>query len=188
MIFIFIVLAIMLLLTVLAVINKPRSVYKKDSKEQNPMLGKRVVFIEDETEPQNADGVRGHLEAVGKSEHHASVYEKVVKRALDIVLSFCGIVLLSPIFLALSIWIYIDDPGPVLFIQKRIGKDKRYFRLHKFRSMRLSTPHNVPTHMLENPKQYITKSGSFIRRHSLARVIIGTTRANTCVARVFGVA
>jgi O-antigen biosynthesis protein WbqP len=67
----------------------------------------------------------------------------------------------------LSLWILKDDPGPVLFTQKRIGKDKQYFKLHKFRSMRMNTPHNVPTHMLENPEQYITKSGKFIRSHSL---------------------
>ncbi len=167
MVFVYIILSIILMLTVLAAINKPKSVYKNDPDAQNPMQGKRVVFIENETEPKNADGVSGHLEAVGKSEHHAGAYEKVVKRALDIILSFFGLVLLSPVFLALCIWIYIDDPGPVLFTQRRLGRNKQYFRLHKFRSMRLSTPHNVPTHMLENPKQYITKSGSFIRRHSL---------------------
>ena len=90
-----------------------------------------------------------------------------VKRALDIILSFCGLVILSPVFLFISLWILIDDPGPVLFTQKRLGKDKEYFKLHKFRSMKLSTPHNVPTHMLENPDQYITRSGKFIRAHSL---------------------
>ena len=94
-------------------------------------------------------------------------YEKIVKRAMDIVLSFFGLVLLSPVFLFLSLWIVIDDPGPILFTQKRIGRDKQYFKLHKFRSMKMSTPHNVPTHMLENPEQYITKSGKFIRSHSL---------------------
>ena len=83
------------------------------------------------------------------------------------ILSFCGLVILSPVFAVLSLWIIIDDPGPVLFTQKRIGKDKQYFKFHKFRSMKLSTPHNVPTHMLENPEQYITKSGKFIRAHSL---------------------
>ena len=61
----------------------------------------------------------------------------------------------------------IDDPGPILFTQKRVGRNKQYFKLHKFRSMKMSTPHDVPTHMLENPEQYITKSGKFIRAHSL---------------------
>ena len=90
-----------------------------------------------------------------------------MKRCLDVVLSFAGLIVLSPLFLVLSIWIIIDDPGPVLFTQKRVGKDKQYFKLHKFRSMKMSTPHDKPTHMLENPDQYITKSGHFIRAHSL---------------------
>ena len=131
------------------------------------MEGKKVVFVENENEKENADGVRGHLEAVGNSEHHASFYEAVVKRLFDIVLSFFGLILLSPVFLVLSIWIFIDDPGPILFTQKRISRNKRYFKLHKYRSMKMCTPHDKPTHMLENPEQYITKVGKFIRAHSL---------------------
>lgn len=163
----YIVLAVIVVMALLAVIKKPGSVYKGNTSEQNPMQGKMVKFVEDSRESENADGVRGHLEAVGESNHHAGIYEAVVKRVLDIVLSFCGIVILSPVFAVLSLWILIDDPGPVLFTQKRIGRDKQYFKLHKFRSMKMNTPHNVPTHMLENPEQYITKSGKFIRAHSL---------------------
>ena len=148
-------------------IKKPGSIYKNMPEEKNPMEGKKVKFVENENEPANADGVRGHLEVVGVTNHRASFYEKYVKRGLDIILSFGGLVVLSPVFLVLSLWIVIDDPGPVLFTQKRIGKDKQYFRLHKFRSMKRSTPSSVPTHMLENPDQYITKSGHFIRNHSL---------------------
>lgn len=155
------------LLYVVAMIKRPGSRYKDKPEEQNPMQGKMVKFVEDENEKENADGVRGHLEAVGPSEHHAGIYEKVFKRLLDLILSFGALVVLSPVFLILSLWIVVDDPGPVLFTQKRIGKDKQYFALHKFRSMKLSTPHNVPTHMLENPEQYITKSGRFIRAPSL---------------------
>ena len=66
-----------------------------------------------------------------------------------------------------SLAIVIDDPGPVLFTQKRVGKDKEYFKLHKFRSMKMSTPHDVPTHMLENPDQYITRVGKVLRKLSL---------------------
>lgn len=154
-------------MTVVGIIKKPGSVYRDKPAERNPMEGKKVKFVEDESEPVNADGVRGHLEAVGETEHKAGVYEKYVKRVIDIVLSFGGLVVLSPVFAVLAIWIIIDDPGPVLFTQKRIGKDKQYFRLHKFRSMRLSTPKSVPTHMLDNPEQYITKAGRFIRAHSL---------------------
>ena len=152
---------------IIATIKKSGSVYKNKPEEKNPMEGKKVKFVENETESENADGVRGHLEAVGATEHEAGIYEKYVKRIFDVVLSFGGLVVLSPLFLVLSLWIVIDDPGPVLFTQKRIGKNKQYFKLHKFRSMKMSTPHNVPTHMLENPEQYITKSGKFIRAHSL---------------------
>ena len=158
---------IFLIMALVAVIKKPASVYKNKPEEKNPMEGKMVKFVMVDSEPSNADGVHGHLEAIGISEHKAGIYEKVIKRILDIVLSFFGLVILSPIFLFLSIWILIDDPGPVLFTQKRIGKNKQYFKLHKFRSMKMSTPHDRPTHMLENPEQYITKSGRFIRLHSL---------------------
>ena len=166
-IFAIVLFTIIFTMAILAVIKKPGSVYRDKPNEQNPMQGKMVRFVEDPEEKENADGVRGHLEAIGKSEHHAGVYERVFKRLLDVVLSFGGLVVLSPVFLILSLWIVIDDPGPVLFTQKRIGKDKQYFKLHKFRSMKMSTPHDKPTHMLENPEQYITKAGKFIRAHSL---------------------
>ena len=154
-------------LYIVALIKRPGSRYQDKPEEQNPMEGKYVKFVMDETEPENADGVRGHLEAVGPSSHSPSFYEAVVKRVLDLILSFFGLVILSPVFLVLSVWILIDDPGPILFKQKRIGKDKQYFALHKFRSMKMSTPHDKPTHMLENPEQWITRSGRFIRSHSL---------------------
>jgi O-antigen biosynthesis protein WbqP len=158
---------IALILALIAIIKKPSSVYKNKPEEKNPMEGKKVRFVKNSSEPANADGVCGHLEAVGNTNHTPTIYEKYVKRCLDIILSFGGLVVLSPVFLVVSIWIMIDDPGPVLFTQKRIGKDKQYFKLHKFRSMKMSTPHDKPTHMLENPQQYITKSGRFIRAHSL---------------------
>lgn len=166
MIFFWIVLAIVVVMTTLAVFKKPKSVYKDQPDEQNPMEGKKVIFVLNDDEPENADGVRGHLEAVGESNHKSRFYEATVKRLLDIILSFCGLIILSPMFLILSLWIMIDDPGPVLFIQKRIGRNKQYFKLHKFRSMKMSTPHNVPTHMLEDPEKYITRAGKFIRTHS----------------------
>lgn len=162
-----IIAAIFLIMTLIAIIKKPSSVYKNKPEEKNTMEGKMVRFVENNDEIENADGVRGHLEAVGDSKHKAGAYEKVFKRLFDIILSFGGLLVLSPVFLFLSLWIVIDDPGPILFTQKRIGKDKQYFKLHKFRSMKMSTPHDKPTHMLENPEQYITKSGKFIRAHSL---------------------
>lgn len=167
MIAVYILIAIAAILAIIAIATKPSSVYANEPCEQNPMEGKRVVFVEEEIEPENADGVRGHLKAIGTTIHFSTFYEQYVKRVLDIVLSFCGLVVLSPVFLVISLWIVIDDPGPILFTQKRIGKNKRYFKLHKFRSMKMCTPHNVPTHMLENPEQYITKAGRFIRAHSL---------------------
>ena len=159
-------------LAVIGAFKKPGSVYKNEPDQQNPMEGKRVRFVEDDTEPANADGKCGHLEAnleaVGETQtQHAGIYEKYVKRGLDIILSFGGLVVLSPVFAAISIAIYLDDPGPVLFTQKRVGKNKQYFKLHKFRSMRMSTPHDKPTHMLQSPDQYITRVGRFLRSHSL---------------------
>lgn len=95
------------------------------------------------------------------------MYEKFLKRGIDIVLSFLGLVLLSWFYLIIIIAIKIDDPGPAFFTQKRVGKDKKFFPLHKFRSMKMCTPHDTPTHLLENPEQYITKIGKFLRKYSI---------------------
>lgn len=154
-------------MNILAKKKKPSSIYENDKEQKNLFEGKKVVLIEDENDKENADGVKGHLEAIGDSEYNPSFYEKHVKRAIDVVLSFGGLVVLSPIFAAIALAIKIEDPGPVLFTQKRVGQNKRYFKLHKFRSMKMSTPHDVPTHQLENPEQYITKVGKFLRAHSL---------------------
>ena len=156
-----------ILLSIIAKVKKKKSVYEDAPEEKNPMEGKKVVFVEDEMDRENADGVRGHLEAVGDSSHQSGFYAKYVKRVIDVLLSFGGLVLLSPVYAVIALAIKIEDPGPVLFTQKRIGQDKKYFKLHKFRSMKVSTPHDVPTHMLENPDQYITKVGKFMRKTSL---------------------
>lgn len=156
-----------ILMVILALAKKKSSVYGNEPEQKNPLEGKKVVFVENENEPENADGVRGHLEAVGESQHKARVYEKYIKRGLDVILSFGGLVVLSPVFLILAVAIYIDDPGPILFTQKRVGRNKQFFKLHKFRSMKMCTPHDKPTHMLENPEQYITRVGRFLRGHSL---------------------
>ena len=150
-----------------AKIKKKNSFYENEPDQKNELEGKKVVFIQNEEEAENADGVRGHLESVGDSNYVPGFYEKYVKRGIDIALSFGGLVVLSPILLGISIAIKIDDPGPVLFTQKRMGQNKKYFKLHKFRSMKMSTPHDKPTHMLENPEQYITRVGKFLRAHSL---------------------
>ena len=130
------------------------------------MEGKMVEFVYDDNDKENADGVKGHLVAVGDAKPRKKAYF-FFKRMLDIILSFGALFVLSPLFIVLMIAVIIDDPGPVFFTQKRLGKNKRYFKLHKFRSMKMSTPHDVPTHMFENPEQYITKVGKFIRAHSL---------------------
>ncbi len=154
-------------LSVVAKRKKADSVYDNKPEEKNPMEGKKVVFIPDDSEKENADGVKGKLVSIGKSDYHPGFYDKYVKRGIDIALSFGGLVVLSPVMGAIALAIKIEDPGPALFVQKRIGQNKQYFKLHKFRSMRLDTPHDVPTHQLENPDQYITKVGKFIRAHSL---------------------
>lgn len=95
------------------------------------------------------------------------MYNKFFKRLIDIVLSFFGLIILFPFILIISLLIVIDDPGPIFFSQRRIGINKTVFNLHKFRSMKMSTPHDIPTHLLENPEQYITRVGKFLRKSSL---------------------
>jgi O-antigen biosynthesis protein WbqP len=90
-----------------------------------------------------------------------------VKRLIDIILSLIGLIVLSPIFLILIIAIKLDSRGPVLFRQKRIGINKTHFNILKFRTMRIDTPKDTPTHLLGNPEQYITKMGKFLRKTSL---------------------
>ena len=95
------------------------------------------------------------------------MYRKFWKRLLDLVLSLLALILLALPLLIISLVVFCTDPGPVFFVQKRVGIRKKFFRLHKFRSMKMSTPHDTPTHLLENPDQYITKVGKFLRRTSL---------------------
>ena len=95
------------------------------------------------------------------------MYRTFFKRLLDIILSGCAIVILSPLLLIIAIAIKIDDPGPVLFRQKRVGIHKTHFSIMKFRTMKMDTPKDTPTHLLENPEQYITKVGKFLRKSSL---------------------
>ena len=95
------------------------------------------------------------------------MYKNIIKRLFDIVVSFFAIIILSPILLALALWIKLDSKGPVLFKQKRIGKNKAEFDILKFRTMFNDTPKDVPTHLLQNPNAMISKSGSFLRKYSL---------------------
>ena len=95
------------------------------------------------------------------------MYRKYGKRAIDIVLSGCGIAVLAPVYLIIAAAIKIDDPGPVFFKQKRVGLHKTHFEILKFRTMKMDTPHDMPTHLLENPEQYITRVGRVLRKTSL---------------------
>lgn len=92
---------------------------------------------------------------------------QIIKRSLDFFIAFFASIILLPVFLLLSAAIKVESKGPVLFKQKRIGIHKRYFMIYKFRTMRTDTPKDVPTHLLENPEQYITKVGRFLRKTSL---------------------
>lgn len=95
------------------------------------------------------------------------MYKKYIKRLIDIVLSGSALIVLSPLYLLLILAIKIDSPGPVLFKQKRVGIHKTYFNILKFRTMCTDTPHDMPTHMLQNPDQWITKIGKVLRKTSL---------------------
>jgi O-antigen biosynthesis protein WbqP len=95
------------------------------------------------------------------------MYKLFVKRLLDIILVLAALIVALPVMLLAAVAIVIEDPGPVFFTQKRIGKAKRHFKILKFRSMKVSTPKDTPTHLLENPEQYITRVGAFLRKTSL---------------------
>ncbi len=95
------------------------------------------------------------------------MYKAFLKRFIDVVLSFMGLAVLLPFYLILIVAIKIDDPGPAFFTQKRVGLGKKHFNLYKFRTMKVSTPHDMPTHLLANPEQYITRVGIFLRKFSL---------------------
>ena len=95
------------------------------------------------------------------------MYKKAVKRIIDFILSLCGLIILSPVFIILCIWIKLDSKGPILFKQKRVGINKTHFNIYKFRTMYIDTPKDMPTHMLKDPDQFITRAGKFLRKTSL---------------------
>lgn len=167
--YIVVVIVLVLIISVItaAVIKKGDSVYRNAPHEQNVFEGKKVRFVADDNDPVNADGIRGHLESDGLSSVRNDIYAKYIKRVIDTVVSLLGLIILSPVFLVICAAIKIDDPGPVFFEQKRLGRNKMYFKLHKFRSMKMSTPHDIPTHMLDDPDQYITRVGKVLRKSSL---------------------
>ena len=95
------------------------------------------------------------------------MYRNGLKRVLDFILSLAGLILLSPVLLIIALIIKLTSPGPVFFKQKRVGKNKTYFNILKFRTMRTDTPKDTPTHLLANPDQYITPIGKVLRKTSL---------------------
>lgn len=94
------------------------------------------------------------------------IYIKI-KKTIDFSMSLIGLIVLSPIFLFLVLAIKLDSPGPIFFKQKRVGIHKTHFNILKFRTMKIDTPKDMPTHLLSNPEQYITKVGKFLRKTSL---------------------
>jgi O-antigen biosynthesis protein WbqP len=95
------------------------------------------------------------------------VYKNYIKRVLDLVVSSLGLLLFSPLFLILIFLIKLDSDGPVFFTQRRIGKGSTEFYIYKFRTMKITTPPNIPTHLLHNPGDYITRVGRMLRKYSL---------------------
>ena len=95
------------------------------------------------------------------------MYNFFFKRLIDILLSGIGIIVLIPFWIIIGLCIVISDPGPIFVSQKRVGKKKKLFPILKYRTMKVDTPHDVPTHLLQNPEQYITKIGAFLRKTSL---------------------
>lgn len=92
---------------------------------------------------------------------------KYLKRPLDFLISLIALIILSPIFLIIAVWIKLNSKGPVFFRQKRVGRNKELFEIYKFRSMRTDTPSDMPTHLLNDPDAFITSSGKFLRKTSL---------------------
>lgn len=95
------------------------------------------------------------------------MYKNFFKRIIDMLLSIAGVILLSPVLIILCLAIKIDSKGPIIFKQKRVGRDKEYFNIYKFRTMKTDTPKEMPTHLLENPDFFITRVGKFLRKSSL---------------------
>lgn len=92
---------------------------------------------------------------------------KIIKRILDFIISLFATICLSPAFIITAAAIKLDSKGPVFFVQKRVGKDKKHFNMYKFRTMRTDTPHDMPTHLLKDPDAFITRTGKFLRKSSL---------------------
>ncbi len=95
------------------------------------------------------------------------IYDRYIKRILDLLLAAAGAVILSPILLLAALAVRLDSPGPVMFRQRRVGKHKTYFEILKFRTMRSDCPKDVPTHLMKDPSRWLTRTGRFLRRTSI---------------------
>ena len=135
------------------------------------ILGSAFILLsklaEKNREPESIDSKNPYLSKKPEDKGPKGFYVKYGKRMIDKGISFLGLVTLAPLYGLISLAVYLDDPGPVIFTQKRVGKGKHFIEVHKFRSMKMSTPHDVPTHLLKNPEEYITKVGRFLRKSSL---------------------
>lgn len=105
------------------------------------------------------------MRQINKGEN--KLYKNYLKRPIDFLMSIAGIIVLSPVFLIICLAIKLDSKGPIIFKQKRVGKNKKHFNIYKFRTMKIDTPKEMPTHMLDNPDFFITKVGKFLRKTSL---------------------
>lgn len=95
------------------------------------------------------------------------MYKSFIKRILDVILSLSALVILAVPTLIFMLIIKLEDKGSAFFTQKRIGKGKKFFMMYKFRSMKMNTPHDTPTHLLANPEQYILRCGKWMRKYSI---------------------
>lgn len=118
-------------------------------------------------EPESLDDDNPYINISKNESETQTIYEKKVKPAIDRILSFGGLIVLAPVYGLISLAVYLDNPGPILFTQKRVGKDKKFFWIHKFRTMKMDTPRDIPTHLLSDPEQYITRIGCVLRKYSL---------------------
>ena len=171
---------IFIVVVVIFIIMKAVAVTKREPlniDDKNPYLHPEIAeevlpaeMVRWVTNPSVASTYYEEYALNNKMKSSCGVYERFFKPLIDVILSFVGLLILSPVFLAITLAIKIDDPGSVFFTQKRVGRNKHFFTLHKFRSMSMNTPHDTPTHLLSNPEHYITRVGRFLRRSSLDEI------------------
>lgn len=121
-------------------------------------------------EPESLDDDNPYINNRENKLRRQTVYERKIKPVIDRMLSFGGLIVFAPVYGLISLAVYLDDPGPVFFTQKRVGKDGKFFWIHKFRTMKMDTPHDIPTHKLSDPEQYITRIGRILRKTSLDEI------------------